>query len=87
MRQVGKVEQARRNLENEIPDGTTLEDTATRTRTEWTEKLDRIQVKGATDVQKTIFYTAVFHTLQVRVLKCLCIFYSMSQLIAALVSI
>lgn len=60
------VDQARRNLDAEIPDGTTLEDTSRRTREAWIEKLDRIRVRGATEEQLTTFYTAVFHTLQVR---------------------
>jgi putative alpha-1,2-mannosidase len=59
------VEQARWNLDNEIPDGTTLEQTAKATRSAWAEKLDRIQVRGASDDDPATFYTAVFHTLQV----------------------
>ncbi|KZS94221.1 glycoside hydrolase family 92 protein [Sistotremastrum niveocremeum HHB9708] len=58
------VEQARRNLDNEIPDGRSLESTAEQTRTAWAEKLDRIQLEGATDFDKRIFYTGFFHTLQ-----------------------
>lgn len=60
------IEQARRNLDREIPDGETLEATARKTRAAWAEKLDRIQLEGATEKQKTIFYTAFFHSLQVR---------------------
>ena len=60
------VEQACKNVDNEIPDETTLEQTAEKTRAEWAEKLDRIEVEGATEEQNVIFYTAVFHTLQVR---------------------
>lgn len=59
------VEQARKNLDTEIPDGTTLETTAEKTRAAWAEKLDRIKVEGATEEENEIFYTAVFHTLQV----------------------
>jgi putative alpha-1,2-mannosidase len=58
------VEQARRNLESEIPDGTRLEQTARRTRTEWAEKLDRVRVEGGSQEQLETFYTALFHTLQ-----------------------
>ncbi|KAI0365464.1 glycoside hydrolase family 92 protein [Pilatotrama ljubarskyi] len=58
------VEQARKNLEKEIPDGTTLEQTAKKTRAEWAEKLDRIKVEGATQEDNEVFYTAVFHSLQ-----------------------
>ena len=59
------VEQARKNLDTEIPDGTSLEKTAETTRAAWAEKLDRVKVEGATDEESEIFYTAVFHTLQV----------------------
>lgn len=59
------IEQARKNLEKEIPDGTTLEQTAEKTRAEWVEKLDRVKVQGASQEEKEIFYTAIFHTLQV----------------------
>ncbi|TFK83330.1 glycoside hydrolase family 92 protein [Polyporus arcularius HHB13444] len=58
------VEQARKNLDTEIPDGTSLEKTAEKTRAAWAEKLDRIKVEGATQEENEIFYTAVFHTLQ-----------------------
>lgn len=71
------IDQARLNLEKEIPDGYTLEDTARNTRIAWAEKLDRITLVGATKEQKEIFYTGFFHTLQVRSLittvhPCLC---------------
>ena len=59
------VEQARKNLEAEIPDGTTLESTAEKTRAAWAEKLDCIQIEGASDEDRETFYTAVFHALQV----------------------
>ena len=58
------VDQARANLDKEIPDGTSLEETAFNTRKAWAEKLDRIQIEGATDDKKTVFYTGFFHTLQ-----------------------
>ncbi|PSS18931.1 hypothetical protein PHLCEN_2v3147 [Hermanssonia centrifuga] len=59
------VDQARRNLDREAPDGTSLEKTAQGTREAWAEKLDRINIDGASTDDKTTFYTAVFHTLQV----------------------
>lgn len=59
------VEQACLNINTEIPDGTTLEETAKKTRAKWSEKLDRIQIEGASTDEKTVFYTAIFHTLQV----------------------
>ncbi|KAJ7075748.1 glycoside hydrolase family 92 protein [Mycena belliarum] len=58
------VEQARRNLDAEIPDGARLEDTARRTRTAWAEKLDRVTLEGAAKEEKEVFYTAFFHSLQ-----------------------
>ncbi|KAG2132096.1 glycoside hydrolase family 92 protein [Suillus clintonianus] len=58
------VEQARKNLDMEIPDGNTLEDTATMTRSAWAEKLELIKIKGASEDQLQTFYTAFFHTLQ-----------------------
>ena len=59
------IDQARQNLEREIPDGQSLEETARFTRAAWAEKLDRIELVGATKEQKDIFYTGFFHTLQV----------------------
>lgn len=59
------IDQARKNLDTEIPDGQTLEETARQTRTAWADKLDRVQVEGSDDETKTVFYTGIFHTLQV----------------------
>ncbi|MFK5974717.1 MAG: GH92 family glycosyl hydrolase [Flavobacteriaceae bacterium] len=56
------IEQARKNLSIEIPDwdfGKLVKNT----KDIWQENLSRIQVKGATEEQKTIFYTALFHTM------------------------
>ncbi|KHN98975.1 Glycosyl hydrolase 92 [Metarhizium album ARSEF 1941] len=63
------VEQARRNLDVEIPDGRPLESTVEQTKQAWLEKLGRITIDGAnkTDLehdQQAIFYTALFHALQ-----------------------
>ncbi|KDQ52009.1 glycoside hydrolase family 92 protein [Jaapia argillacea MUCL 33604] len=60
------VEQARANLDKEIPDGTSLETTAEECRRAWAEKLDRIRIEdeGASELQKRVFWTGVFHTLQ-----------------------
>ncbi|KAI0951692.1 hypothetical protein AcV7_007717 [Taiwanofungus camphoratus] len=57
-------EQACSNVEREVPEGTSLEETARKTRAAWAEKLDRIQVEGADDDERKVFYTAVYHTLQ-----------------------
>ncbi|EPQ59845.1 glycoside hydrolase family 92 protein [Gloeophyllum trabeum ATCC 11539] len=58
------IDQARKNLETEIPDGTSLEQTAKAVREAWAEKLDRITVEGGSIENKLVFYTAVYHTLQ-----------------------
>lgn len=60
------VDQARKNLDTEIPDGTPLEQTAYNTRKAWADKLDLIEVQGATEANLTTFYTAFYHSLQVR---------------------
>ncbi|KAF8574017.1 glycoside hydrolase family 92 protein [Ramaria rubella] len=58
------VDQARANLEKEIPDGTSLEETAYNTRNAWADKLDTVQIEGATEEQQMVFYTGFYHTLQ-----------------------
>ncbi|VDB92408.1 unnamed protein product [Peniophora sp. CBMAI 1063] len=58
------IDQARKNLDNEIPDGTSLESTAKQTRKAWAEKLNRVEVEGGSEEQREIFYTAIFHALQ-----------------------
>jgi len=57
------VEQARRNLELEIPDGQTLERTSKLTREKWTNKLDRLRIEGASEQNLTVAYTGFAHTL------------------------
>ena len=57
------VEQARRNLDVEIPDGQTLEVTSRKTRQAWAEKLDELSVTGASGHNKTVLYTSYAHTL------------------------
>ncbi|KAH9843627.1 glycoside hydrolase family 92 protein [Rhodofomes roseus] len=58
------VDQARRNLEKEIPDGTSLEETSKATRELWVEKLGRVKAEGASADEMATFYTGIFHTLQ-----------------------
>lgn len=58
------IEQARQNLDNEVPDGTTLEDTAAVVESEWAAKLDLITLTNATEDQSAIFYTSMYHALQ-----------------------
>jgi predicted alpha-1,2-mannosidase len=56
------IEQARENLKREIPDWN-FDQLAIRTRNTWQENLSRVQVSHVSEAQKTIFYTALFHTM------------------------
>ncbi|MGB5498372.1 MAG: GH92 family glycosyl hydrolase [Maribacter sp.] len=56
------IEQARKNLEIEIPHWD-FEQVVQTTRDVWQNNLSRIAIKGATEDQQSIFYTALFHTM------------------------
>lgn len=56
------TEQARKNLEREIP-GWTFEQTKADTRAVWNHALGGIQTIGGTEKQRTIFYTALYRSL------------------------
>ncbi len=56
------VEQAKKNLEREIAKAT-FDQVKARTRAAWNQALSTILVKGGTDRQRTIFYTALYRTL------------------------
>ena len=63
------VEQARRNLDLEIPDGTSFENTVEQAKEAWLEKLGRVTIEGVNSTnqehnQRTIWYTGLFHALQ-----------------------
>lgn len=58
------VTQARANLAAEVPDDQSFEQTVARTRAQWSGKLDRVDLTGATPDQKAVFYTAMYHALQ-----------------------
>ncbi|KAI3332480.1 glycoside hydrolase family 92 protein [Xylariaceae sp. AK1471] len=63
------VEQARKNLDIEIPDGTSFENTVRQVKAAWLEKLGRVTIEGVNDAddshdQRTIWYTGLFHALQ-----------------------
>lgn len=63
------VEQARKNLDIEIPDGSSFESTVKQTKAAWLDKLGRITIDGVNKTdsehdQRTIFYTGLFHALQ-----------------------
>lgn len=56
------LDQARMNLSVEIP-GWDFREVVKNTRDVWQENLSRIKIKGATEDQKAVFYTALFHTM------------------------
>ena len=56
------VEQARRNLEREIP-GWAFERVKSQTRATWNSALAGIDISGGTERQRTIFYTALYRSL------------------------
>lgn len=56
------VEEARRNLDAEIPHWDFAK-TADEARRSWNEALSRIEIGGATESQRRIFYTALYHAL------------------------
>ncbi|KAK5988157.1 putative glycosidase [Cladobotryum mycophilum] len=63
------IEQARRNLDIETPDGASFEKTVDNTKAAWLDKLGRVDISGVnkTAVEndpRTIFYTGLFHSLQ-----------------------
>jgi predicted alpha-1,2-mannosidase len=55
------AEQARKNLEMDIPDWN-FKSLKARGRDIWNNELGRIEVKGGTTDQKTVFYTALYRT-------------------------
>ena len=57
------TENARLNLDAEQPEGTTFDAVRERARKQWNDDLDRIRVEGGTEQQRTVFYTALYHTL------------------------
>lgn len=56
------IEQARKNLEIEIPHWN-FDEVVNATGKTWSSSLDKFQIQGANEDQKTIFYTALFHTM------------------------
>ena len=56
------AEQAKRNLEREIPEWT-FDKVKEAARAEWNKALGGVEVEGGTDKQRTIFYTALYHTM------------------------
>jgi predicted alpha-1,2-mannosidase len=56
------IEQARENLRREIPEWD-FRAVQEKLRAQWNQKLSRLQIGGATDKDKTLMYTAMFHVL------------------------
>jgi predicted alpha-1,2-mannosidase len=56
------VEEARRNLDTEIPDWN-LDRVANAARKEWNEELSRIDIPGASESRRRLFYTALYHAM------------------------
>ncbi len=56
------IENARENLEKETSNNT-FETVLNASKENWNEHLSRIEVEGGTEDDKTIFYTALYHTL------------------------
>ncbi len=57
------TENARCNLDAEQVTGATFDEIQAVARQQWNNDLGRIRVSGGTDAQKTVFYTALYHTL------------------------
>jgi predicted alpha-1,2-mannosidase len=55
---------AEANLQGEAPQGTTTEAIAGRARAAWDQQLGQIDVTGGTPDQRTVFHTALYHSLQ-----------------------
>lgn len=56
------AEGARRNFESEIA-ALNFDQVRKQARNLWNEALDRIHIEGGSDDQKTVFYTALYHTM------------------------
>ncbi len=54
---------AEANLQSEAPQGTTAETIAERARKAWEEKLAQIEITGGTPDERTVFHTALYHSL------------------------
>lgn len=57
------IEEARKNLAVEIP-GWDFDKVKEKTKALWEKNLEKIKVKGGTETEKKIFYTALYHTMQ-----------------------
>ncbi len=57
------LENARANLEAESPAGTSFEALKERASDAWDRDLRRVEIRGGTEPQRTVFYTALYHSL------------------------
>ena len=58
------IEEARRNLDSEVP-GWNLDEVAQRSRASWDDELSRIEVRDPSESRRRTFYTAMYHAMQV----------------------
>jgi predicted alpha-1,2-mannosidase len=56
------IDGAKMNLQEELPHWD-FQKVVDQAKNEWNKKLDKIKIKGGTEEQKTIFYTAMYHSL------------------------
>lgn len=56
------LEGARQNLQQEIPDWN-FESVRAQAKTLWNNQLSKMAISGGTEEQKTVFYTALYHTM------------------------
>ena len=54
------LEQARRNLDREVPAGTAFEDVRERARAQWQDLVGRVEIEGATPDQLTTFHSGLY---------------------------
>ncbi len=54
---------ARANLRAEAPAGTSLEQVQQQTRAHWNRTLGQVRISGGTPDERTVFYTALYHSL------------------------
>jgi predicted alpha-1,2-mannosidase len=57
-------EQAEDNLNREIPSGKSFADISKKVKTKWSDYLNKVKIKNASENDLAIFYTAFFRTLQ-----------------------
>lgn len=56
------IEGAKKNMNTELP-GWNFQQVKIQANNTWNKELGRIEIKGGSDIQKTTFYTALYHTM------------------------